>query len=335
MKIYDIIAEDKDLLEAPFGLDNVLKLGSRAVAKPKAVKELAELWKAEIIAAERTGIKPKFEVPKGRIPDEFAKDPAVLKAARIEADKLAKLEITAAQKAQVAAHVSEIGKGIYAGWTKAKLLAKIALMGWTGFEMIVDPIWNYMIIMNAMEQDLKAKKMEADEYEANRQNEMSIMLGTIARNMLAVGVVWGPMKFVNLVFGRVPGLGAALRGISLAGQGALLKWLNENETAQEMTATLMVWWIIPELVGGAGVTAANWLKSILPKVLGGTDADAERTAAVKKQQGRGEKPTDDLDLPPAAPAGKATALSPELERTPAAPGQLPGIKLKTDLGKVF
>ena len=245
MKIYDIIAEEKDLQEAlgpnvaseipnvAREVPNIWKWGTKILAKPKAIDELAEIWKAEIVAAERTGIKPALEVPAGRIPEEFATDPAVLKAARIKAEKLAQVEIKAAQKAQVMAKATEIGDGIYKGWTKAKLLAKIGLMGWTGFEMIVDPIWNYMTIMNEMEQDLKAKKMPADEYEANRQNEMSVMLGTIARNMLAVGVVWGPMKFVNVVFGKVPGLGAALRGASLVGQGALLKWLNENETARK------------------------------------------------------------------------------------------------------
>jgi hypothetical protein len=337
MKIYDIIAEDSQLDEA-YGIEkipSVWKVGTQLLAKPKAIKDLAELWKAEIISAQRAGVKPNFEVPRGAIPDEFAKDPAVLKAAQKQAEKLAKIEITAAQKAQVLSQVKEITSGIYKGWSRAKLIAKLTTLGWIAYEGMIEPIWNYMTIMNAMEADLKAKKMSPEEYEANRQNEMSVMLGTVARNILAVGLVQGPMRFLNLVFGRVPGLGSALRGISLVGQGALLNWLQNNKTAQEMTASVMTYSIIPELVGAAGVKAVNWLKSVLPQVLGGTDVDAERTAKVQQQQGRGDAPADKPDASPTKPAGKATSISPEFERTPAAKGELPGIRIKTDVDKIF
>ena len=284
MKILDVISENNQLDEWSFLASAAQKL---------AIKKLAAVWADDIVRAQTAGTRVSLSNPSRIIDRLLARDPKVLQAAKDQANKLVRA-------GKVQAGTAAVGAGYR---TVAKWAEILAVIG--QFVEFAKPIQAYIEYMTYAEDKLNKGDWKQEQFDAVRQEQVSILIGRLTALMAAKATMAGFAGFAGIVLKRVPGIGPAYGALSSAAQYAVLNQLVNSKEGIKAIATLFTNEYVEQVVGGLGVAAIDFVKGLIP----GTDANKRKEADAKaakdkeKEYGQAAKP--------AGPSVKGTAgLSP-------------------------
>lgn len=239
-----------------------------------AIEKLASVWADDIIRATMNGASVKFSNP-GRIIDRIlAKNPKVLKAAKDRAKKIAGQTIGS--------------RGATTYRTIADWATIVATVG--QFVELLKPIQSYLEYMTYAQGELDSGKWNQDQFDAVRQEQVSILVGRLTAIMLTKAAMGSFGIFVGTLLRRTP-LGATFNALNSAAQYAVLNKIVNSKEGIDAVAKIFTNEYVQQIAGGVGVAAIDTIKGFFP----GTDAykrkqDAATSTAPKPKAGQAAKP---------------------------------------------
>ena len=297
MRVHEIINEGV--------WDKALGLGARLLSKsPKAaaIERLASQWASEISRVGKATSKASTIIGK-----DLAKDKALLSAAKAQAEKLA---ASAARAKNAAVIKGAVGSGLKKA---ASAINKLAVAG-----IAVDPIYEYNKRMGKWEELLKSGKITQEQYDEIRQKEMATMMAHMTANIGGLAVFKSFAAGSKFLLGWIPGVSAALTGLSTAGAAAMAYWWQTDEGRKWITYAIMnEFYDLSPILGGVPLKAIDELKAKIPGF------NSEKTPAATGGAG-GQAAAQPGTTAPTAAAPKATGT----------PGQQPAALAGTNLQTV-
>jgi hypothetical protein len=298
MKIYDIISERQETNEGVkswIGKTALKALDALGAGPSKAAaEELAAYWAKQLHYGQELA-------PAEKIIGKYANDPKIVKAAKAEADELAKAaEHEVTKKIASKAYRSAADELIF--WTK-----------WaTRIQIIGDPAYNYFQQVAIAEKKWQAKEITDEQFAAIRQQQMAIMMGKIATNIATYvsvsGTLVGPIKTLRWFGGKGKSgpaniIADMFEGLSIGGKAYIMhSIINGDGVVSDLLSKIFSNYIVQEVFGGWGVEAADQLKAKIGLAqksdkVGRQDNTATNAAADATSQPAKPKPYDAVSQP--------------------------------------